>query len=372
LLRLVDEAALDELALGAAILGSGGGGNPYIGMLLAKEAIRAGGPVTLVDLDEIDDDALVVPTAMMGAPTIFVEKLPSGDEIVHAFRTLEQYFARPVTHTVSIEAGGINSMIPFSVAAQTGVPVVDADFMGRAFPELQMCLPTLYGISATPMTIADEKGSTVIINTPDNRWTERLARSITIDMGCASMITLYPMSGAQLKQAAAAGTLSLCQELGSTVADHRRNHSNPIDAARERLHGFELFVGKITDVARRTEGGWARAETLVEGTDDYLGSTLLIRTQNEHLAALRDGEMIVTTPDLIIVMDSDTGEPITTEDLRYGFRVTVIAAPCDPRWRTPDGLELVGPRYFGYDVDYLPVEERLATRRRRRAPAATT
>ncbi|MDR0359838.1 MAG: DUF917 domain-containing protein, partial [bacterium] len=30
------------------------------------------------------------------------------------------------------------------------------------------------------------------------------------------------------------------------------------------------------------------------------------------------------------------------------------------RWRTPRGLELVGPRYFGYDFDYVPLEERLA------------
>ena len=63
-------------------------------------------------------------------------------------------------------------------------------------------------------------------------------------------------------------------------------------------------------------------------------------------------------PDLIAVLDSETGEPITTEGLRYGFRVEVIAFPCTPRWRSPDGLRLVGPRVFGYDVDYVPVEER--------------
>ena len=263
--RLVDEAELDDFALGAAILGSGGGGNPYIGMLLAKQAIRAEGPVTLVDLGEVDDDALVVPAAMMGAPTILVEKLPSGDEIVHAFRTLEEYFGRPISHAVPVEAGGVNSMIPFSVAARAGIPLVDADLMGRAFPELQMCLPTLAGISATPMTIADEKGNSVIINTNDNRWTERLARSITIDMGCASMITLYPMSGRQLKETAIPGTLSLGQELGSLVHSRRSQHRDPIEATRDRLGGVELFAGKLADIERRTEGGFARAEVFVEG-----------------------------------------------------------------------------------------------------------
>ena len=71
----------------------------------------------------------------------------------------------------------------------------------------------------------------------------------------------------------------------------------------------------------------------------------------------RDGSVLASTPDLIMLFDADSGEPITTESLRYGFRVSVLGAPCDPRWRTPEGLALVGPHYFGYDVDYVPVEE---------------
>ena len=80
--------------------------------------------------------------------------------------------------------------------------------------------------------------------------------------------------------------------------------------------------------------------------------------QNEHLAVRIDGEFIVTVPDLIVLLDVDTGEPITTEGMRYGYRVAVIAIPCDDKWRTEKGLELVGPRFFGYDIDYVPVENR--------------
>jgi uncharacterized protein len=29
----------------------------------------------------------------------------------------------------------------------------------------------------------------------------------------------------------------------------------------------------------------------------------------------------------------------------------VLAAPADERWHSPEGIELVGPRYFGYDLD---------------------
>jgi uncharacterized protein len=357
-LRRVGEQQLEDLAVGAAVLGTGGGGNPYIGKLLAKRAIREYGEVELVSVDEVDDDAFVVPSAMMGAPTVMIEKLPRGDEIVRAFEALRDFVGRPVTHTVSIEAGGLNSTTPFAVAAQLRIPLVDADGMGRAFPEIQMVTPTMYGVSATPMSIADDKGNAAIIQTVDNRWTERLARSITIDMGCSSMIALYAMDGRTVKEALVPGTISLAEELGRLIRETRAAHGDAVSAVVERLGGFHVFTGKIADVARRTETGFARGDARIEGTGDYAGSILEVRFQNEHLVALRDGEIVVSVPDLIVVLDAETGEPITTEELRYGFRVTVIATPCDRRWRTDAGLELAGPRYFGYEIDYVPVEER--------------
>jgi hypothetical protein len=357
-LRLLGEEHLDDLAVGAAILGTGGGGNPYVGKLLARQAIREHGPVELVSVDEVPDDALVVPSAMMGAPTVMVEKLPRGDEIIKAFAALQEFLGRRITHTVSAEAGGLNSTTPFAVAAQMGIPLVDADGMGRAFPEIQMVTPTMFGVSATPMAIADEKGNAVILETIDNRWTERFARTITVDMGCSAMIALYPMDGKTVKQALVPGTISLAEELGRIVREARAAHGDAVASVIQRLDGFRVFSGKIADVARRTETGFARGEAAIEGADGDSGSRLELRFQNEHLVAIRDGEIVVSVPDLIIVLDAETGDPITTEELRYGYRVTVVAAPCDRRWRTAAGLQLVGPRYFGYEIDYVPVEER--------------
>lgn len=357
-LRQVDERQMDDLAIGAAVLGAGGGGNPYLGALLAKRVIRQRGPVALVSVDEVPDDALVVPTAGMGAPTVGVEKLPRGDEHVRALRALERVLGRPATHTVSIEAGGSNSTVPFRAAAKLGIPVVDADGMGRAFPEIQMVTATLYGVSATPMALADEKGNTAVIDTIDNHWAERLARSLTIDMGCVAKIALYPLSGRQLKQAMIPGTISLATELGRRIRQTRAAHGDPITAILDRLGGYRLFDGKISDVERRTETGFARGQARITGSGEDAGSSLAVRFQNEHLVAVRDGEVVASVPDLIIVLDGETGAPITTEELRYGFRVTVVAAPCDSRWRTAQGLALVGPRAFGYDLDYMPVEQR--------------
>jgi DUF917 family protein len=359
-MREVAAEEIHDLAIGAAILGTGGGGDPYVGALLAEQAIREHGPVTLVDVAELDDDAFVVPIAGVGAPTIIVEKLLGEFEAAKAFDGYESYRGRAITHTTSAEAGGFNSTLPFAVAAAKRLPVVDADLMGRAYPRIEMVLPTLYGIAAGPCSLADEKGNVAIVETVDNVWTERLVRTMCVEMGCQCVATLYSMSGAEMKRASVPGTLGLAVELGRLVARERGAHGDPIGAVVERLAGRVLFRGKIVDVDRRTEGGWNKGRVVFDGLGADSGATLALRIQNEHLVAERDGEVVACVPDLIIVMDSETGEPITTEELRYGFRCTVIGAPCDPRWRTPEGLALGGPGAFGYDVEYVPVEERVA------------
>jgi uncharacterized protein len=355
-LRQIAEEQLDDLAVGAAILGTGGGGDPYVGKLLARNAIRSHGPVTVLDVDEVPDDVLVVPTAMMGAPTIMVEKLPSGNEVLHAFEKLAAHLGRGVASTAPIEVGGVNSMIPLVTAARAGVPIVDADMMGRAFPELQMCLPTLYGISASSMAIADDKGNVGILETVDNGWAERLARSLTIEMGCSALIALYAVDGRQVKETMIPGTLRLGEELERLVRETREEHGDVVQAVTDRLGGHVLFEGKIVDVARQTSGGFARAETRVAGTGEYAESTAVLRSQNEFLVAERDGEVAASTPDLIIALDTQTGEPVTTEAMRYGFRVTVLARPAIPVGERLRGYNSSGPRYFGYDIEYETID----------------
>ncbi len=171
-MTLLDHDALEDIALGATVLGTGGGGDPTLGKLMAQQAVIKHGPVQLLPLDEVPDDGWITPTGMMDAPTVLVEKIPSGTEVLDAYRMLEQRLQCRAVATVSAEAGGVNSMIPMVVAATLGVPLVDADGMGRAFPEIQMVTPTLHGVSATPMAIADEKGNQVLLEPPDNSWTE--------------------------------------------------------------------------------------------------------------------------------------------------------------------------------------------------------
>lgn len=348
-----------DMALGAAILGAGGGGDPYIGMLMAIQAIEKGKKVELVDPDAVDDHDFIVPVAMMGTPTVLIEKIPGGDEVIWVLRSIEKYYGKEARYVTQIEAGGVNSMIPIVAAAYTGKPLLNGDGMGRAFPELQMVTFHLIGVKATPMVLSDERGNSVVLDTIDNFWAEKIARAITIKFGGSAYIAIYAMNGKDYRRGAVKYTPSLALELGRTIREAKRRGVNVFDAILDVVKGFMIFRGKIVDVARFNLGGFARGEMTIEGFDEYRNSKMVIRFQNENLVAIKDGEIIASTPDIVSVLDLESARPITTERLRYGLRVAVIGIPCDSKWRTEEGIKTVGPRYFGYDVDYVPIEVRV-------------
>ncbi|MEU6610992.1 DUF917 domain-containing protein [Streptomyces shenzhenensis] len=356
-LSRVTREDLKDIATGAAILGTGGGGDPYVGRLLADVALAQHGPVRITPLGELPDDAVVVAVGVIGAPTIGLEKIQGAEEVTDAVKALDAALPHPVTHIVCTEIGGGNSMVPIVAAARLGLPLVDADGMGRAFPELQMLTPGLLDISATPLGLADEKGNTLVLRSPQNNWAEHIARAVAVSMGCTASYAMYPMAGADARAAYIPGTLSWAHRLGRLHRRSRSDHRDVPAVIAAELDGRVVFSGKVTGVERRTVGGFVRGRALLSGAGDP-AERFEIEFQNENLVARYDGRIVATVPDLICVVESDGGAPITTENLGYGTRASVLVAPSDPRWRTERGLALVGPRYFGYDLDYVPFEHR--------------
>jgi len=351
-MREIGLEQLLALSIGATLLGTGGGGDPYIGRLMAEAAIRRLGPIRLIRVDELPEEGLVIPAAMMGAPTVMVEKIPNGSEVRKAVEQLERVLGQKAIAIMTIEAGGINSMIPLAVAAELDLPILDADSMGRAFPELQMTSFHVNGISATPMVVVDEKGNSLLLNTTDNNWAEKLSRTATVVMGGASIIALYPMTTEQARRASIPGTMSAALELGTLLRDHTLPTAERLSRLLATMHGQVLFHGKVVDVVRRSTDAFVRGTATFAGMGDDDGRTMRLEFQNENLVAMINGEPVVTVPDLICVLDRETLIPITTETLSYGQRTIAVTMPCADVWHTPKGIETVGPRYFGYDFDY--------------------
>lgn len=376
-MREITGQDLAYLAIGAAILGTGGGGDPFIGTLMARQAIEEEGPVTLLEPAELDDDALVIPTAMMGAPTVMLEKIPEGMEVVRALRAEERRLGRKADATCPIESGGANSQIPFVAAARLRLPVVDGDGMGRAFPELQMETFHIYGVAGSPAVLADERGALVTIEARDDFQLEWLARGVTIRMGGHAMLVDYPMSGADFKRTAVPGTISMGMAIGRAVATARSIGKHPIravcDATRDTVYGagIPLFEGKLVDVERRMREGFAVGRAVLQGLGASQGKQLVVEFQNENLVAIEDGRVVASVPDLITVLDSETATAITTERLRYGQRATVIGIPTPETMRSPEALRVWGPEAFGYAIPFVPLERRFADYYRERGVPPT-
>jgi DUF917 family protein len=360
--RLIGAQELEDIAMGAAVLGTGGGGDPYIGRLWAQQRVRDRGAVDLIDADDLDDDALVIAAAMMGAPSVIVEKIPSGEELVAAFRAVEQACGAPAAAVMCIEAGGINSTIPFALAADLGLPVVDGDGMGRAFPEVQMVSFAAHGLAATPMAIADEHGNVTVLHSISAEWAERLGRALVVAEGGASVLAQYPIRGRDFKRASIRGTLSLALEIGADLRRAGRQGRSVIEALTRRLGGAVIFHGKVVQLERETAGGFVRGRVVIEGLEELTASRCEVKFQNENLIAVADGSILASVPDLITLLEEESAHPVTTERLRFGMRVYVLALPCASLWREELGLAKVGPRCFGLDLDYVPFEQRLALR----------
>lgn len=315
--------------------------------------------MTMLDPDEVPDDALVVPIAMMGAPTVLGEKAIGGDEYKTLYDTVSTFYGKPIFAFMPIEAGGVNSMLPIAAATRLGLPLVDCDGMGRAFPELQMVTFTIGGGSATPMAMVDEKGNSCIFRTVTNQWTEEMARAVTMACGGSVSVSLYAMEGKFMKEYGVRGIVTRSEILGSAIRKVKEvTDKTPEEAFLEITEGYKLFKGKICDVLRDVRNGFNFGKVVLDGIGDYKGQSAYVEFQNENLTAVVERKLLATTPDLICLVDTETFTPVPTDALKYGKRVMVVGLKCFPLWRTEAGLALVGPRYFGVDTDYIPLEER--------------
>lgn len=231
-MRKIGIQEIEDIALGATLLGAGGGGDPYIGKLTAIGAVKECGEVELIGIDEVPDGAFIMPAASMGAPTILAEKGVGANEFAKLFDMVSRYYGKPIYATMPIEAGGVNSMLPIAAAARLGIPMVDVDGMGRAFPELQMVTFTIGGASATPMAFIDEKGNSGILDTITNKWTEDIARAATMTMGGTLTVALFCMDVDTCKQYGVHGIVTRSEELGRAIRTAKDERLRPASRPR--------------------------------------------------------------------------------------------------------------------------------------------
>jgi DUF917 family protein len=217
----------------------------------------------------------------------------------------------------------------------------------------------IYGQAAAPAAIADDKGNVVVFkDVVDMFWLERFARHVAVDMGAGAGFATSAMTAGFVKRTAIPGTVSQALSIGRTLLDARARRQNVVEQVVAATGATLFFTGKVTDVRRELKGGFAMGEAKLSGVGDWAGSEARIAIQNENLVLWVDGTAVVMVPDLIVNLELDTGEPITTEILRYGQRLAVIGLPVHDLMKTETALKIVGPKAFGYpELDFVPLAD---------------
>ncbi|MEM3626812.1 MAG: DUF917 domain-containing protein [Candidatus Bathyarchaeia archaeon] len=359
-MQILDREDAEDLVVGATILGTGGGGNPKEGLKLLLNALDLGYQLKLIAFNELKDDALVVCPYDVGtvAPTAKTKKKVTIQEPMKlAIEKMEKMVGKKVLAAVASELGGSNTPIALHIAASLGLPLVDGDLLGRAAPELHQCTVHIFDVAMYPSVIVGETGNIVVVERySDIDDYEALARYLSMLAGRFVAVVDTPMNGALVKKVAIENTVSKCIRIGRAVREANRGGLNPVDAVVKETQGWLLFKGRVEKYNWKDEGGFLIGEAHLKGINDWSNRTFKTWIKNEHIMAWMDGKPAVMPPDLIMFVD-EKGYGITNSELREGVTVNVVGAKAPEVWRTQKGLKFFGPRHFGFDVEYIPIED---------------
>jgi uncharacterized protein len=362
----------EDLVSGCLFMGTGGGGGVEWGMGMLRAALEEGLPLTWTDLADIPDDAWTCTAYGMGsiAPTgpetaQAIEALALVDRMgdramAQAVRELAAFSGRQITVIVPSELGAGNTPAPLVTAAQLGVACVDGDYAGRAIPDEMQGTPFLFGKTSHPLASVDQWGDIVILKEPQNPFMlERIGKMLSVAAfgHCYQAATLLP--AAEMKAIVVPGTLTRSLALGRAIRRAREAGADPIAAAIETTGGHLLFEGRVTKKDWEDRDGYMFGTTTVEGSGRFAGHRLEVWFKNENHVSWLDGKPWVCSPDLVVLADPQTGEGYTNTLIDAGDEVAAVGIRGLESFRSERGLGCAGPRYFGFDIDYRPIEDLL-------------
>lgn len=372
--RLSTPQDCEDFVRGCNIMGIGGGGFPELGLRLLLDALDEGLTIEWVDVDEIADDtwtasvyetgtiAPLTPDTKAEIERLGLEPRLAGKEMEVALQELAEYAGVSIGAVVPVELGGDSTPFPLVAAARLGLPVVDGDYCGRAVPEEMQGAPYLYEKNIHPFVSVDRWGNVCILKDAANFYTvERIQKMLSVAAygSCHLADTLLPAK--EMKEIVIRDTLTYSFELGAAVREARMDGEDPVQAVVDFTKGWLLFTGEVERKEWEDREGYMWGTTWVNGTGSSTGHEFRFWFKNENHVCWLDDEPLVTTPDLIAVLDRSTGEGRINTNIEPGDHVAVVGIKGPEIFRSERGLSGAGPRHFGFEIDYVPIEQRMAT-----------
>ena len=366
----------EDFIRGCVFMGTGGGGDPEWGERMLRPALDEGLTIGWVDADDIPDDVwTATPYGMGSIAPLAQETLDKIEEMgledklgdtsmEEAVKELGNYLGQPIGCPVCAELGGGNSAAPLVTGARMGIPVVDGDYAGRAGPDEVQGTPFIHGKHSWPVANVDRWGNIAIIKyTVNSYMTERLGKMLAVAAFGITTQAGTPLPAGEMKEVLVHGTLTKCLALGRAIREAREKGDDPLDAALQVTGGWRLFEGVVSGKEWEDRDGYMFGTTHVKGTGDFRGQTLDVWFKNENHVSWLNGQPWVCSPDLVVLARPESGEGITNTQIKEGDAVVAVGVKGLEVFRTTFGLDRAsGPRYFGFDIDYIPIEELMKTR----------
>jgi hypothetical protein len=363
---------IEDFVRGCAFFGTGGGGDPKDGLNQLLYQFEVGKEIKWKDISEIPDNILTVCAYGMGsiAPQTLKQRIEMKslglikekikDKLGAAIKELEKYTGEKIEAVVPVEIGGANTPAPVATAANLDLSVVDGDYSGgRAIPELVQTTPHLNGYSMVPLASVDQWNNVCIIkDVVNNMVAEKLGKFISIlAYGKLAGNATYLIQAEEMKKIVIPNTLTRAFELGKAIRKSRESGKDLIETIVEYTKGWMLFKGKVVKKEDKDMEGYYWGTITLEGVDEFRENTFRWWFKNEnHISWLND-RPFVTSPDVISVVDLKTGEPITNPRVKVGDVVAGIGVKGSEVFKTKKGLSVLGPKHFGFDIQYTPIEE---------------
>jgi len=368
--RLKDED-ISPLCKGLAVLGTGGGGSPDWGEAILRKELADGRELIIIDPEDIDDSALIVSGGIMGSVKTFeqmsitrlLEAWDERFELLEATRAMERYLGRSVDYVIPFEVGGLNTPVIMALAARMGTSTVNGDALGRSAPETQMTSFLMHGVPLIPMPLVDRYGNTIIVaEQSKSTFADEMGRWMVTKGGGLGANNHYPMSGAQVKRVAIPKTVTKALEIGRVIEGVVAKGDDPVEAVRDCLEGHELFKGTVVQVSAEDRGGFYITNVDLKGHGLSAGLEARLVIKNETMVLWVDDDLKAVFPDLVCMLDPQTGEGIMSVDIAEGKEMVLVGTPCHARLRqglnTEMGREAFGGARYGHpEVTYVPIEE---------------
>jgi uncharacterized protein len=383
---LRDQEDFVAFVWGCSLFGTGGGGTHEKGVAVLVEQMEAGREVGWLDVEDLDDEVWTVCPSGMGALSPIGEgyeaemgRYQLGERkylnyLIPAIRELKRYTGKPIAAVVPSELGGSNTPGPVAAAAELGMVAIDGDYMGRAMPEIAQSTLALAGKSNCPMVSVDSWGNvTIIDHVVNNAMAERIGKMLAVAAFGATGLAGSLLQVGEVKEILLRGTLTESLKVGRKTRQAYRDGGDPLQAIVEATGGWLLFNGIVVERQAGTVQGYTTGHHLLTGEGDFASHEFRIWFKNENHIGWLDDRCVITTPDLICIVEPVSGRPLQNSSISVGDPVAVIGVLSRSQFRTPAALAVMDPRHFGFDLEYVPVEERVADlsyltepRRRRR------